>query len=88
MEEKPQEVIYVDRDRAAAVQLGSKDIKNDLRFKRRRDRMENAQVHDDDEISFATFIAQGDHELKYVFFFILQYLYYIDPSPPLLCVVQ
>ena len=28
-----QEVTYVDRDRAAAVTIGSKDIKNDLRGK-------------------------------------------------------
>ena len=29
-----QETTYVDRDRAAAVTIGSKDIKNDLRGKR------------------------------------------------------
>ncbi len=35
-EEKPEEVIYVDRDRAAAVSLGTKDIRSDLKSKKRR----------------------------------------------------
>ena len=66
-EDRRQEVIYVDRDRAAAVQLGTKDIKNDLRHKKKRDRMENAQNAQslmDDEMSFGIFLAQGEHELK------------------------
>lgn len=64
--ERRQEVIYVDRDRAAAVVLGNKDIKNDLKHKKRRDRMDNAQGSSmvDDDMNFATYLAQGEHELK------------------------
>ena len=37
-------MLYVDKDRAAAVIIGdSKDIKSALRGKKRRDRMDNTQ---------------------------------------------
>ena len=45
-------------------QLGAKDIRKDLRKKRHLDRLENATTELDDEVSFATFLAQGEHELK------------------------
>ena len=60
------------------MQLGAKDIRKDLRKKRHLDRLENATNELDDEVSFATFLAQGEHELKLehliqnVFFFIVQ----------------
>ena len=46
------------------MQLGAKDIRKDLRKKRHLDRLENATNELDDEVSFATFLAQGEHELK------------------------
>ena len=56
------------------MQLGAKDIRKDLRKKRHLDRLENATNELDDEVSFATFLAQGEHELK-LLKFKLYYLY-------------
>ena len=90
-------MIYVDKDRAAAVIIGdSKDLKSAMRGKRRRDRTTtdsnvgqllmmlllntklqhniyvftnyeiikyNFQVADE-EVNMATYIMQGEHELK------------------------
>jgi hypothetical protein len=59
------EVEYVDRDRAAAVVIGTKDISNDLRTKKRRERMENANaVLGEEEVDMDTYLAQGEYELK------------------------
>lgn len=65
--ERRVEVLYVDRDRAAAVSIGSKDIKSDLRHKKKRDRKENAEAvatQEEDECDRDTFLAQGQYELK------------------------
>ena len=61
------ETTYVDRDRAAAVTIGSKDIKNDLRGKRKRDfrkKKEGEMDEDDEECDKETYFAQGRYELK------------------------
>ena len=57
-----QETSYVDRDRAAAVTIGSKDIKNDLKGKRRRDfrkKKEGDMDDDDEECDKETYFNQG-----------------------------
>lgn len=56
----------MDRDRAAAVTIGSKDIKNDLKGKKRRDfnKAQNDEG-DDDECDKETYLAQGKFELKH-----------------------
>ena len=62
------EVEYVDRDRAAAVVIGTKDIVNDLKSKKRRERMENANaILLEEEVDMDTYLAQGEHELKYFY---------------------
>ena len=63
--ERRVEVEYVDRDRAAAVVIGTKDIVNDLKNKKRRERMENANaILLEEEVDIETYLAQGEHELK------------------------
>lgn len=65
--EHVRETTYVDRDRAAAVTIGSKDLKSDMKGKRRRDfrkKREGDADEDDDECDKETFFAQGRHELK------------------------
>lgn len=55
----------MDRDRAAAVVIGTKDIVNDLKSKKRRERMENANaVLGEEEVDMDTYLAQGEYELK------------------------
>ena len=65
-EERRAEVSYIDRDRAAAVVIGNKDIKNELKVKKKRDRMENARDPAAvlEEVDYETYLLQGEHELK------------------------
>ncbi|KAF2878699.1 hypothetical protein ILUMI_27467 [Ignelater luminosus] len=58
---KPEEV-YTDKDRAAAVNMGTKDIKQSLRIKRKLDRSKVLQIPDEAEPS--TFLALGNCEMK------------------------
>ena len=56
------ETTYVDRDRAAAVTIGSKDLKSDMKGKRRRDfrkKREGDVDEEEDECDKETFFAQG-----------------------------
>jgi hypothetical protein len=56
--ERRQEVEYVDRDRAAAVVIGTKDIVNDLKNKKRRERMENANaILLEEEVDLETYLV-------------------------------
>lgn len=55
------EEYYVDRDRAAAVTLGSRDIRSDV--KGRKAFLEEVDDNEDDSWIF-TFIKQGQYELK------------------------
>ena len=52
-----QEEIYCDKDRAAAVNMGSKDIKQSLKLKRKHDRSKILQIPEEAEPS--TFLALG-----------------------------
>jgi hypothetical protein len=64
------ETFYVDRDRAAVVNIGTKDIKNDLKGKKLRDarRVEAGNaIGDDEEAEKDTFLIQGKFELKYAY---------------------
>ncbi|CAH0558269.1 unnamed protein product [Brassicogethes aeneus] len=56
------EELYCDKDRAAAVNLGSKDIKQSLKLKRKQDRSEILQIPEEAEP--ATFLALGKHEMR------------------------
>ncbi|XP_056643713.1 outer dynein arm-docking complex subunit 4 [Diorhabda sublineata] len=55
------EEIYCDKDRAAAVNLGSKDIKHSLRLKRKQDRSKALQIPEEAEPG--TFLALGNYEM-------------------------
>lgn len=55
------EEIYCDKDRAAAVNLGSKDIKQSLKLKRKQDRTRVLQIPDEAEPG--TFLALGNYEM-------------------------
>ncbi|XP_030766698.1 tetratricopeptide repeat protein 25-like [Sitophilus oryzae] len=55
------EEIYCDKDRAAAVNLGSKDIKQSLKIKRKQDRSKILQIPEEAEPS--TFLALGNYEM-------------------------
>ena len=60
--EHVRETTYVDRDRAAAVTIGSKDLKSDMKGKRRRDfrkKREGDVDEEEDECDKETFFAQG-----------------------------
>lgn len=57
---RPEE-LYTDKDRAAAVNMGSKDIKQSLRIKRKLDRSRNLQMPD--EADPTTFLALGNFEM-------------------------
>lgn len=59
---RKQEEIYTDKDRAAAVGMGSKDIKVDLRTKRRQERSKNLSIPELAEPE--NFIALGNHNSK------------------------
>ena len=57
-----QEEIYTDKDRAAAVNMGSKDIKQSLRMKRRQDRSRDLQIPEEAEPS--SMLALGNREMR------------------------
>lgn len=57
-----QEEIYTDKDRAAAVNMGNKDIKQSLKLKRREDRSRNLMIPEEAEPG--TFLALGEYEMK------------------------
>ncbi|RZF35749.1 hypothetical protein LSTR_LSTR012047 [Laodelphax striatellus] len=57
-----QEEIYTDKDRAAAVNLGSRDIKQSLKMKRRQDRSRSLMIPEEAEPG--TLLALGSHELR------------------------
>lgn len=57
-----QEEIYTDKDRAAAVNLGTRDIKQSLKIKRRQDRSHQLQIPEEAEPS--TLLALGNNELR------------------------
>lgn len=56
-----QEEIYCDKDRAAAVNLGSKDIKQSLKIKRKQERSKMMQIPEEAEPG--TFLALGNYEM-------------------------
>ncbi|XP_066141538.1 outer dynein arm-docking complex subunit 4 [Euwallacea fornicatus] len=56
-----QEEIYCDKDRAAAVNLGSKDIKQSLKIKKKQERSKMLQIPEEAEPS--TFLALGNYEM-------------------------
>lgn len=55
------EEVYCDKDRAAAVNLGSKDIKQSLKLKRKQDRTRIMQIPEEAEPG--TFLALGNYEM-------------------------
>lgn len=55
------EEMFTDKDRAAAVNLGSKDIKQSLKIKRKMDR--SLMLHMPEEAEPSTFIALGNYEM-------------------------
>lgn len=57
-----QEEVYTDKDRAAAVNMGSRDIKQSLKMKRRQDRSRALQIPEEAEPG--TMLALGYHELR------------------------
>lgn len=57
-----QEEVYTDKDRAAAVNMGNKDIKQSLKLKRREDRSKNLMIPEEAEPG--TFLALGEYEMK------------------------
>lgn len=59
---RQQEEIYTDKDRAAAVNMGNKDIKQSLKLKRKEDRSRNLLIPEEAEPG--TFLALGDYEMK------------------------
>ena len=59
-----EEVMYVDRDRAAAVTLGTKDIRSDIKGKRFTIGGTDIEEEVDDDSWIFTYIKQGQYELK------------------------
>ncbi|XP_075213957.1 outer dynein arm-docking complex subunit 4 [Lycorma delicatula] len=57
-----QEECYTDKDRAAAVNMGSRDIKQSLKLKRRQDRSRALMIPEEAEPG--TLLALGSHELR------------------------
>lgn len=57
-----QEEIYTDKDRAAAVNMGSRDIKQSLKMKRRQDRSRDLQIPEEAEPS--AMLALGNREMR------------------------
>ncbi|KAJ9586817.1 hypothetical protein L9F63_019603 [Diploptera punctata] len=57
-----QEECYTDKDRAAAVNMGSHDIKQSLKMKRRQDRTRALQIPEEAEPS--TLLALGSREMR------------------------
>lgn len=56
------EELYTDKDRAAAVNMGSRDIKQSLSLKLKQDRSKALQIPE--EADPGTFLALGVHEMK------------------------
>ncbi|KAI5704640.1 hypothetical protein M8J75_007509 [Diaphorina citri] len=56
------EEVYTDKDRAAAVNMGTRDIKHSLKLKRRQDRTLALQMPEEADPS--TLLALGCHELR------------------------
>ncbi|PSN44751.1 hypothetical protein C0J52_10735 [Blattella germanica] len=57
-----QEEIYTDKDRAAAVNMGTHDIKQSLKMKRRQDRTRALQIPEEAEPG--TLLALGSREMR------------------------
>ncbi|XP_016838670.1 V-type proton ATPase catalytic subunit A-like [Nasonia vitripennis] len=57
-----QEEVYTDKDRAAAVNMGSRDIKQSLKLKRKQDRSKALQIPEEAEPS--AMLALGMRELR------------------------
>ncbi|GJQ83527.1 hypothetical protein Trydic_g10879 [Trypoxylus dichotomus] len=55
------EEVYTDKDRAAAVAAGSRDIKQSLKLKRKQDRSKALAIPEEAEPS--TFLALGNYEM-------------------------
>ncbi|KAF5290786.1 hypothetical protein FQA39_LY14629 [Lamprigera yunnana] len=58
---KPEE-LYTDKDRAAAVNMGNRDIKQSLKIKRRQDRSKNLQISEESEPT--TFLGLANFEMN------------------------
>ncbi|KAF5269284.1 hypothetical protein FQR65_LT02585 [Abscondita terminalis] len=58
---KPEE-LYTDKDRAAAVNMGTRDIKQSLKIKRRQDRTKNLEMPDEAEPT--TFLGLANFEMN------------------------
>lgn len=56
------EELYTDKDRAAAVNMGNRDIKQSLKLKRKEDRSKNMLIPEEAEPG--TFLALGEYEMK------------------------
>ncbi|XP_034244945.1 tetratricopeptide repeat protein 25 [Thrips palmi] len=56
------EEVYTDKDRAAAVQMGHRDIKQSLRMKRHQERVHALQLPE--EADGSTLLALGQYELR------------------------
>jgi hypothetical protein len=56
------EECYTDKDRAAAVNMGTRDIKLSLKLKRRQERTTAMQISDQTEPG--TLLALGRHEMR------------------------
>ena len=56
-----QEELYTDKDRAAAVNMGSRDIKQSLKIKRKQDRSKALSIPEEAEPG--TFLALGNYEM-------------------------
>lgn len=56
-----QEEVYTDKDRAAAVAAGSRDIKQSLKLKRKQDRSKALAIPEEAEPG--TFLALGNYEM-------------------------
>lgn len=56
------EEVYTDKDRAAAVQMGHRDIKQSLRLKRHQERVHALQLPE--EADGSTLLALGQYELR------------------------
>lgn len=57
-----QEEVYTDKDRAAAVNMGSRDIKHSLKMKRKQDRSRALQIPE--EADPGSMLAHGFRELR------------------------
>lgn len=57
-----QEEVYTDKDRAAAVNMGTRDIKQSLKLKRKQDRSKALQIPE--EADPGSMLAHGLRELR------------------------